>query len=83
MIAAEIRDAAVELHDASPDRSCTLQELRASLIQRGQYGDLQVPSHKQAQAGFDFPCTGGRYYVQLDHLRMMLQSQDTSASGSA
>ena len=77
-IGAEIRDAAEELFDASPDRSCTLQELRTFLIQRGQYGRLQVPSLKQRQCGDHDPCTGGRYFVHLKHLRLILQP-DTGA----
>ena len=77
----EIRDAIEELLDASPDASCTLQELRGLLLQRGSYGKMQVPPYRQRMAGIDFPCSGGRYYVHLDWLRMFLSNPEDTGAG--
>ena len=69
----EIRDSIEELFAASTDYSCTLQELHTLLLQRGDYGDMQVPAYRQQMAGMDFPQTGGRYYIRLDELRKILK----------
>jgi hypothetical protein len=58
----EIRDALEELLDTSDDATCTLRELHVCLSQRGDYGKMHVPAHRQRMTGFQFPCTGGRYF---------------------
>ena len=77
----EIRDTLEELLDASPDASCTLEELHACLLQRGDYGKMQVPAYRQVMAGFQSPCTGGRYFVRLDMLRKILSNPEDTGAG--
>ena len=77
----EIRDAIQELLGASSSASCTLEELHACLLERGHYGKMQVPAHRQRMAGFQFPCTGGRYYVRLDMLRKILSNPEDTGAG--
>ena len=79
----EIRDALEELLDASPDASCTLQELHGSLLQRGDYGKMQVPLHRQWLAGCAFPRAqvGAIYWLRLDELRNILSIPEDTGAG--
>jgi hypothetical protein len=85
-IGAQVRDAAHTLLDASPDSSCSLEELKDSLRRIGDFGELQVCAKGQHRVAASKPkCDGEEELIYLGgkydcYLREILQSEETGAS---